>query len=139
MKACNCLKYLKPHNCELFVLDRNTWNFLTVCKQIITLGNNFLLFECCLDFYNWFRVFLHCWIRKWHPFLSIRSGFVLSWFEEKTDLVTKSITFLWHYQLIFVNIYHPKYVFKRKKCFANNIYWLPDRNIDYCKLNGGHW
>ena len=32
----------------------------------------FLLFECCLDFYKWFRVFLHCSIRKWHPFLSIR-------------------------------------------------------------------
>ena len=28
--------------------------------------------------------------------------------------MTKSITFLWHYQLIFVNTYR-KYVFKREK------------------------
>ena len=44
-------------------------------KLKITLVNNFLLFECCLDFCNWFWVFLHCWIRMWHPFLSVRSGF----------------------------------------------------------------
>ena len=91
----------------------------------ITLGNNFLLFEYCLDFYKWLRVFLHSWIRKWHPFLSIRSGFYAKLIWKKSDLLTKSITFLWHYQLIFVNVYHPKYVFKRKK----NV--LPIAYIDY--------
>ena len=90
----------------------------------ITLGNNFLLFECCLDFYNWFRVFLHYWIRKRHPFLSIRSGFFASLIWKESDLLTKSITFLWHYQLIFVNSYHSKYVFKRKNV-------LPTTYIDY--------
>ena len=50
-------------------------NLISHSYLFITLGNNFLLFECCLDFYNWFRLFLHCWIRKWHPFLFIRSGF----------------------------------------------------------------
>ena len=93
-------------------------------RQQITLDNNFLLFDCYLDFYNWFRVFLHCWIRKWHMFFSIRSGFVLDWFEKKkSDFVTKSITFLWHNQLIFVNTYS-KYVFKRKNV-------LPTTYIDY--------
>ena len=91
-------------------------------KRQITLGNNFLLFECCLDFYNWFRVFLHCWIRKWHPFLSIRSGFFARLIWKKSDLLIKSI--MWHYQLIFVNTYHPKYVFKWKKV-------LPTTYIDY--------
>ena len=92
-------------------------------------------FEYCLDFYNWFRGFLHCWIRKWHPFLFIRSGFFVRLIWKKSDLLTKSIAFLWHYQLIFVNTYHPKYVFKRKKCFANNIYWLPNRNIDCLNIH----
>ena len=105
----------------LMILFPNEWRkiFVLSCPRhcdrgLITLGNNFLLFKCCLDFYNWFSVFLHCWIRKWHPFLSIRSGGVRAWFEKKSDLLTKSITFLWHYQQIFVNTYHPKYVFKRK-------------------------
>ena len=82
-------------------------------RTTITLGNNSLISKCCLDFYKGFRVFLHCWIRKWHPFLPIRSGFCAKLIWKKSDLVTKSLTFFWHYQLIFVNTYHPKYVFKR--------------------------
>ena len=87
--------------------------------------HSFLLFECSLDFYNCFRVFLLCWIRKCHPFLSIRSVFFFlrGWFEKKSDLLIKSIKFLWHYQLIFVNTY-PKYVFKRKNV-------LPRTHTDY--------
>ena len=97
---------------------------INIIMIIITLGNNFLLFEGCLDFYNWFGVFLHCWIRKMHPFLSIRSSFTARLIWKKSDLLTKSNKFLWHYQLIFVNTYHPKYVFKR-----TNI--LPTTYVDY--------
>ena len=78
---------------------------------LITLGNNFLHFECCLDFYDWFRVFVHYWMRKWHPFLSIRSGFVPRWFEKNQILWQNRLHFCgiisWFFQ-------HPKYVFKRK-------------------------
>ena len=101
---------------------------------LITLGNNFLLFEFCLDFYNWFRVFLHCWIRKWHPFLSIRSDFCDNLIWKKSDLVTKSITFLWHYQPIF-STHIILNMFLREK----NVSQHHDRNINYCKHNGRHW
>ena len=57
----------------------------------------FLLFECSLDFYNWFRVFLHNWIRKWHPFLSIRSGVFVR-------LIWKKNQILWQNRLHFCGI-----------------------------------
>ena len=102
--------YRRRHDFAIFGwIYQNINNFST-----ITLGNNFLLIECCLDFYNWFKVFLHSWIRKWDLFLSIRSGFFARLIWKKSDLLTKSITFLWHYQPIFVNTYHPKYVLREE-------------------------
>ena len=64
-------------------------------------GIIFFLFESCLNFYNWFRVFLRCWIRKWHPFLSIRSGFCVMLLGDNLTLWQNRLHF-WHYQLIFV-------------------------------------
>lgn len=122
--------YISP----LIVSNLYSWMF-----YYITLVNNFLLSECCLDFYKWIRVFWHCWIRKWHPFLSIRSGFC-------AKLIWKN-QILWQNQLHFCGIINRflsthiilNMFLRKKKCFANNIYWLHDRNIDYCHLNGGHW
>ena len=105
-------------------------------KNEITLGNNFLLFECFLDFYNWFRVFFHCWIRKWHPFLSIRSGF---WAFEKNQIFWQNRLHFCGIISWFLSTHIIRNMFLREKYFANNIYWLPDKNIDYFKLNGGDW
>lgn len=86
--------------------------FIFILRILCT---NFLLFACCLNFCNiLFSVLLHCWIRKWHQFPSIRSGFCAKLFKKKSNLVIKVIAFLWHYQLIFVDLYHRKYTFKRK-------------------------
>ena len=124
------------------VWTRVIWVYFLPCEPLsnishITLGKNFLLFECCLDFYNWFRVFLNSWIRKWHLFLSIRSGFFARLFEKNQIFWQNRLHFCgiisW-----FLSTHIILNVFKRK-CFANNIYWLPDRNIDYCELNGWHW
>ena len=41
----------------MFCLYLYVCGYTTVGISLITLGNNYLLFECCLDFYNWFRVF----------------------------------------------------------------------------------
>ena len=98
-------------------------------KDLITLGNNFLHFQYSLDFYNVFKVFLHCWIRKWHPFVSIRSGFCDNLIWKKFEFSAYSIKFSWHHQLIFVHT-NPKYVFEVNRCFFFNVYLLPDTNID---------
>ena len=109
---------------------------IELCENKCT-GQQFVTFWLLSRFLQ--RVFLHCWIRKWHRFSPSGHSVLRGWFEKKSDLLTKSITFLWHYQLIFVNTYHPKYVLKRKNVLPTKKYWLPDRNIYYCKLNGGHW
>ena len=121
---------------KFFTLDYFLFQYFSLLCRI-TLVNNFLLFDCCLDFYNWFWVFLHCWIRKWHPFLSIMSGYF-------ARLIWKKIQIFWQNRLHFCGIiswFLSTHIIlnnflREKKCFANNIYWLPDRNIDYCKLNG---
>ena len=93
-------------------------------RTTITLGKIFLLFESCLDSYNWFRLFLHCWIRKWHLFLSIRSGFFERLIWKKSNLLTKIDYLFVALSAVFFNTYHPKYVFKRKNV-------LPTTYIDY--------
>ena len=122
------IKYMFCYNISyLLQYKDNYWEINYITRiSLITLGNNFfLLFECYLDFYNWFRVILHCWIRKWHLFLSIRPGlFFASLIWKKSNPLTKLITFLWYHQLIFVNTYNPKYVFNRKSV-------LPITYIDY--------
>ena len=139
-KGLNCGNYI--HTFLLFqtTFDLDVVDTITVTLAVkscqITLGNNFLLFECCLKFYNWFRVFLHCWVRKWHPFLCIRSGFwvMLIWKNRifwflLCDLVF-NVVILWYETKLrlLLSLVHPRRVsvhVLHTMCGAQAFSWLP--------------
>ena len=78
MRHCNITYYHQPEDGLTKELKCKHW--------YITLGNNFLYFECCLDFYNWFRVFFTAESGNGTRFFPSGQVFLRGWFEKKNQV-----------------------------------------------------